>query len=124
MVEDVKLNDFPEVDSIYKLLGLSNDGTSESIRVNELLKYTLNTRGDVIQNLDDYIDTGLYGINKDHFNTAIVGYGLLVVFNAEGTGYGGNPIVQIVFGIEGEVKYRIKWYILKWTNWRTISFTE
>lgn len=123
MEEDVKLNDFPEVNSIYKLLGLDYNGNGRSILPQTLFAPLFQVRGTVTKDLSDCTDSGIYGINKDAYNTGICSYGMLIVFNAPDTSLGGNPIVQFVINSGGIIFTRMKWYQADFTSWKTISFT-
>lgn len=120
---DIKMSEFKEVDKVDKLLGLDDSGNGCCIRNDVLLDNLFQVRDTVSSDLDNYTSNGVYGINKDVYNIGLCALGMLIVFSAPGTAYGGNPIVQFVINSNGVIITRIKWHVNDWSDWRTISFT-
>ena len=123
MAEDIKLNEFERVQEITELLGLDYNGNGCSILPTTLLAPLFQIRGTVTKNVDYCTVTGLYGINKDIYNIGVCSYGMLVVFNAQDTANGGNPIAQFIISSNGDIQIRVKWHTEDFSPWRTISFT-
>lgn len=123
MAEDIKLNEFKEVNGLTKILGLDSEGNSCCVLSNILLSPLFQVKGTVIKNLNDCTDTGIYGINRDIYNIGICNYGMLIVFNAQDTANEGSPIVQFIISSGGIIYSRMKWHVDEWTGWREISFT-
>lgn len=123
MVEDIRLNEFGSVNEIAELLGLDYNGNGCFILPQTLFAPLFQVRGTVKKSLNDCTDSGIYGINKDVYNTGVCSYGMLIVFNATNTSLGGNPITQFVINSDGVIFTRMKWYQADFTSWKTISFT-
>lgn len=123
---DISMNQFQivtDADYVYVEKG-NNQG---KIKKSDLLSSLFQGRGDVTSNLDDYTTTGFYGINGGIYNTGVVSYGMLLVFNGTGVAGGGlgNPIVQIAFnGYHPAVamKIRVCWTD-KWSDWKSVTLT-
>ena len=124
--QDIAMNQFQivtDADYVFVEKG-KNQG---KIKKSDLLSSLFQGRGDVTSNLDDYTTTGFYGINGGIYNTGVVSYGMLLVFNGTGVAGGGlgNPIVQIAFnGYHPAVamKIRVSWTD-KWSDWKSVTLT-
>lgn len=125
--EDIKLNDFGEVTSIAKLLGLDSSGNGKYITQKNLLADAFQEMGNVTSNLDNYTTSGIYGVNDGIFDTGLIKYGMLIVFSGltKAAANGGYPIIQILFNGSYPavvMKMRIRW-INKWSDWKAITLT-
>ena len=125
--DDINMNSFAQATDAAYIYAESSNGSQVKIKKSDLLSSLFQGRGDVTSNLDDYTTTGFYGINGGIYNTGVVSYGMLLVFNGTGVAGGGlgNPIVQIAFnGYHPAVamKIRVSWTD-KWSDWKSVTLT-
>lgn len=125
--QDIAMNAFKVLTDVTYVYGEASDSSQGKIKKSDLLSSLFQGRGDVTSNLDDYTTTGFYGINSGIYNTGVVSYGMLLVFNGTGVAGGGlgNPIVQIAFnGYHPAVamKIRVRWTD-KWSDWKSVTLT-
>ncbi len=73
---------------------------------------------------DTSLKSGMYGINFNVVNSlnlpADVTYGSMLVFNGNGLGDGGNPIVQLVISGFGKMYFRDKWSNSPFREWKVV----
>lgn len=122
---DKKMNAFASATDATYLYAESNGGGQVKISKSDLFKGLMRSVGDVTSNLDNYTETGLYGINGDRYTASnLIYYGMLVVLNGTPLAAGGNPKVQILIDAANNKAYmRTKWYNSNWTAWKALSLT-
>ena len=122
--QDRFMNDFAPVTNASYIYAEAADGSQVKIKKSDLFSAVMLERGDVTESIDNYKETGLYGVNNDIFPVGIIAYGLLMVFKQSYAG-GGNPIVQILvqcYPYTPKITYRTYW-INGWQPWASISIT-
>lgn len=127
---DKRINELTKIDSAPAngVLPIDVPGSTETngITVANLLGAMFQEKGNVRSDLDNYRENGIYGVNKELFNTEIIDYGLLIVFSGlkTSTAGGGLPISQLLIRTNINTDIRIRTYWANtWTSWKSISIT-
>lgn len=120
---DIPMNTFPQVTDTEYIYGELADGSQIKIKVKDLLISLFQGRGNVSSNIDNYTNTGFYGINSSIYEPGVIAFGMLIVFNgfSSADAGGGKPVVQIAIGYypNVEVKVRIRWQS-NWSVWKSV----
>lgn len=123
---DVYENEMQQVYVASLLRCLDADRNSKVIDPFSLIGHLFQEKGDVIKGLDNYTETGMYGLNRDIFDSGLheVIYGMLIVFGGKSLAQGGSPVIQIAIGTNNNpyIWLRTSW-LNSWTNWKKIIFT-
>ncbi|MGZ2600230.1 hypothetical protein [Bacteroides fragilis] len=118
---DKRLNEFPLVNNLSKLLGLDYNGNGVQMTPTSLLDNLFQDRGGFDYNdssiVNSLINPGTY-LHGDRIIDTDGGYGILIVFKSS------SYVAQADFVNHGKILFRFSYDLgIHWNSWKTISFT-